>query len=60
MPKRRRLPAKTLRLESQIRRARKLARTAAGPVAELYLLHAEICEKKKRAAVRKDEATRVT
>lgn len=49
MPTRRKLGPKASRLTQQIKRAKELARISVGPVAELYALHAEICEKKRKA-----------
>ncbi|MFZ5672694.1 MAG: hypothetical protein ACOZAM_06985 [Pseudomonadota bacterium] len=50
MPARRKLAPKTSRLTQQIKRAKQLARMSVGPVAELYVLHAEICERKRKIA----------
>lgn len=50
MPTRRKLAPKASRLTQQIKRAKELARISVGPVAELYALHAEICEKKRKTA----------
>lgn len=49
MPTRRKLEPKASRLTQQIKRAKELARISVGPVAELYALHAQICEKKRKA-----------
>lgn len=56
LPSKRKLPPKASRLTKQIKRAKELARISVGPVAELYLLHAEICEKKRGS---KDRARRL-
>jgi len=42
----RKMDPRIKRLEKQIRRAKKFAQHNTGPVAELYLLHAAICEEK--------------
>ena len=44
---RRKLPPKKLRLISQIERAHLLAEEAEPLVADLYLIHAHICEEKR-------------
>lgn len=48
------------RLEKQIRRAKKFAQINSAPVAELYLLHAAICEEKRDALRHKADRRRVT
>ncbi len=50
LPSKRKMAPKASRLTKQIKRAKELARLSVGPVAELYLLHADICEKKRKSA----------
>lgn len=50
LPSKRKVAPKASRLTKQIKRARELASLSVGPVAELYLLHADICEKKRKSA----------
>lgn len=57
LPSKRKLVPEASRLTRQIKRAKKLARISVGPIAELYLLHAEICER-KRGTARRAKASR--
>ncbi|QIG50563.1 hypothetical protein G5V57_24235 [Nordella sp. HKS 07] len=56
----RKMGPKMERLEKQIRRAKKFAQHNSGPVADLYLFHAAICEENRDAFRQKSHRRRAT
>jgi len=47
----RRLRKKTDDFENMIQRAMKLAKISEDPIADLYLIHADICQEKQKLSV---------